>query len=153
MAVPPTKVSHTKRSIVIAVAVIALLVVAGVVIEVLTSNQVQVNGTYMNIWYSGPSGSGYFGQTSKISGSPLSVGANSIFTESLTIKNNATAPGGGTGNLSIAKIAIDQQQFLMQSISPGLPYSLDPGSSVTFKFSIRAPGQYSGPLTYTITIS
>lgn len=115
MAVPP-KISQAKRNIVIVTIVIILAITAGVVIEVLGTTQVHVTGTYLSVWYNSPSSSGYFGPTSRSIGSSFNVTAQSIFTENLTVGNNATAPGGGAGSLSIDGIQIDQSQLYSQSL-------------------------------------
>jgi hypothetical protein len=137
-----------------AVVVIALLMVAGVVIEYLNnSNQVHVNVVYLSIWQNGSS-SGYFGQTSRNIGSGFVVVADSVFTKSLTIENNATTlPGSGTQNISISDIEVSPQQFILQFVSPSLPFHLNPRASVTFTITLRSPIQYSGPMTYTLTVS
>ena len=153
MTVQP-RLSHFKRNVVIAVVVIVLLIAAGVVLEFLTnSNQVRVSGVYLSIWQNGSS-SGYVGQTSRSIGSSFVVVADTVFTKSLTIENNATTlPGSGTKNISIVAIQVGPEQFMLQSVSPSLPYHLSSGASVTFTLSLRSPLQYSGPMTYTLTVS
>ncbi|MDG6997511.1 MAG: hypothetical protein JRN15_00160 [Nitrososphaerota archaeon] len=154
MSTQPKKDSHTKRYVVVAVFVIVLLIVAGVFLEYSTMNDVHITGSYLSIWYASSSGGEWFGQQSRPIGSAFATSTDSTFTESLSIDNNASSPGGGTGNLTLATVAINQGQFTIKSISPALPLDLSPGSGVNLKILIQSSSiLYSGPLTYTITVS
>lgn len=154
MTTQPRKGSRTIRYVVVAGIIIVLLIVAGVFLEYSTANDVHITGSYLSVWYAGVSGGEWFGQQSRPIGSAFATSTDSTFTESLTIDNNASSPGGGTANLTLSTVAINQGQFTVKSISPALPVDLSPGSGVTLKISIQSSSiLYSGPLTYTITVS
>lgn len=153
MTSPPKKASHTVRNVIIAVAVIAVLIVAGVLVQSLTANNIHVTGSFLTIYYISPTSSGYFGQKFVPFGSPYTFSTDSTHIQSLTIDNNASAPGGGTGSLTVNSISIDPGIFGVGTVSPALPYVISPGSSVTLQIPVQSTDLYSGPLNYSLTVT
>ncbi len=107
---------------------------------------VTITGDNLDISYTG-STSGYFGPTSQaISSTPLTLKGGQQLTSSFTITSSALLL-----NHDINQISVTTPGFTLNSVTPNLPITLSPGSSVRVTLTITAPNEdYSGPITYNL---
>lgn len=106
-----------------------------------SSTSVNVTGENLAIDYTGTTSS-YFGPASQAIGNPITVFGGTQFTVTLTLQN-----GDYYQTHSINFISLTTPGFILVSISPSLPYTLSPSSSVKITLTIQAPNSnYNGPL-------
>jgi hypothetical protein len=110
---------------------------------------VDVAGANMNVIYTGAT-SGYLGPTSQsISKNDFKVSGGGEFTETLTLRSSALLL-----THSINSISIPTGGFIVESVTPQLPYSFSPGSSMMFTLKVKAPDQnFDGPINIVVTTS
>ncbi len=103
----------------------------------------------MNVVYTGAT-SGYLGPTSQsISNGNFEVHGGGEFTYTLTFKSSALLLTHSINSISIAT-----DGFTVESVTPQLPYSFSPGSSMMFTLKLKAPDQnFDGPINIVVTTS
>ena len=109
---------------------------------------VNVTGINLNVVYAGIS-SGYLGTTSQsFSNEQFNIRGGDEFSYTLNLQSNALLLTHSINGISA------NDGFIVESVTPSLPYSFSPGSSMIFKLKIKAPDQnFDGPMTIVITTS
>lgn len=145
---PQSPKSRTLRNVGIVVVVVVVAMVSLIIIGAASASTVNITAQNLSFDYTG-STSGYFGPSFQGGGNSLSVGGGSQFTETITPTNGALLL-----THSINSISVTTPGFTLVTISPNLPYSLTPGSSITFTLTIQAPNtNYNGPIGILISTS
>ena len=111
--------------------------------------KVTIPAINLNIAYNGKT-NGYLGPTSQSVATSLpTVNGGDEFTETLTLHSSALV-----FTHSIDNMIITTQGFTIESITPNLPYSFSPGSSMSFTLEIKTPMEnYDGPINLLIETS
>jgi hypothetical protein len=109
---------------------------------------VNINNINLQISYTGIT-SGFLGPTSQALSYSNSVNGGQQFSLTLTLTSSALLLSH-----DINSITLNTNGFTLISISPNLPYSLSPGSSVSFSLMIQAPNyNFNGPLNILVSTS
>lgn len=163
---PPPPKSHGARNIAIAVVVIVVVVVIALAALGSMSGSSSGNTTTqappasitltavnLQIVYPNAASNGYLGPSSQslnVNGLPETLIGGQQFTLTMPLNNQASVITSHT----ISAITTNTPGFSVVSVSPGLPYTLGPGSSVTFTITLSAPNtNYDGPYTIVVTTS
>jgi len=158
----PTPEKKSRKKIWIAVAIIAVIVIAFITVGIAnysSNNNINNNNTStppamvdvtavdLTIQYTGIT-SGYLGPTSQ-SLNGFTVTASNQFTYTITFTTSAVLL-----THSINAIYVNTPGFSIVSISPNLPYSFGPGSTVTITITMTAPSSsYTGVLNLVVSTS
>ena len=109
---------------------------------------VNINNINLQISYTGIT-SGYLGPTSQALSYSNSVNGGQQFTLTIEFTSSALLLSH-----DINSITLNTNGFTLISISPNLPYSLSPSSSVSFSLIIQAPNyNFDGPLNILVSTS
>ncbi len=111
------------------------------------TQSVNVSAVDLTIVYNGLT-SGYLGPTSQ-SFSGFTASSGSTVSYSITLTSTALLLSH-----SIDSIYTSTSGFGLSNVSPNLPYTFSPGSSITITFNVQVPNTaYNGVLQITITTS
>ncbi|MCL4450714.1 MAG: hypothetical protein M1386_05320 [Candidatus Thermoplasmatota archaeon] len=109
---------------------------------------VNITGINLQISYTG-STSGYLGPTSQALSYTNTVGGGQQFSVTITLSTSAILLSH-----TINSITVNTGGFALDSISPSIPYTFSPGSSIDFTLTLTAPSSdFNGPLSVLISTS
>jgi len=139
---------YVVTAVIIVIIVIAFIAIVGSQHIGNPTITVSINNINLQIIYTG-STSGYLGPTSQVIYYSNSVSGGQQFSLTLTLTSSALL-----FTHYINSITLNTNGFTLVSISPNLPYSLSPGSSVSFTLTIQAPSyNFNGPLNIVVSTS
>jgi len=144
----PQKPKRKATKYVVTAVIIVIIVIAIIAIVGNPTVTASINNVNLQISYTG-STSGYLGPTSQVFSYSNSVSGSQQFSLTLTLTSSALLL-----THYINSITLNTNGFTLVSISPNLPYSLSPGSSVSFTLTIQAPSyNFNGPLNILVSTS
>jgi hypothetical protein len=146
MTATPEK-KHTGRNIGIVVVVVILAFFAYATISGTSANKVNITGANLQISYT--NGGTYLGPSSQALSGTISVNGGDQITYTITFTTSAWL-----FTHSINSISMGTSGFTLISVSPNLPYTLSPSSSVAITLTIQTPNaNYNGPITILLSTS
>ncbi len=141
--------------LIVAIVIIVILIIFGGLFILGSHYQVSnptvsvsITGINLQIDYTGIS-SGYLGPTSQAISYTNTLNGGQQFSITITLSSSAILLSH-----NINSITLNTGGFSLDSISPNLPYSISPGSSVYITLTLTAPNSnFNGPLDLIISTS